>query len=370
MKHLKKIIICILILFSAFAFCFEAKQPEAKSDAAVLSDNAFNYITLSQAGQVLDKSKLKTIDNNTYVITNNAVTISFKPFDYNYKVTTNTNLDNFFEQKTTITIEQDAEGQYPATFNYAGVTYYYTVSATQQLNIYKGNPTSSQAVASTTNSHLLSYELDGTTRKIHAVVSYTSTESGYVDIEGNDSDTCLFEFTRGSDTYALHFQEPIINFYKLTEPVVMFNTNKLDDGGNPYPAEKSLAPDQVFDKLDITFLNNDYTEGNPLYFDINYNGFIYEFTLYSKIIEGENLLFVNYTNEYKNTSEKIEYNNNEFLASSTSQGDDGELIAVRKVQAKDGGNDNQFKLTFTRTGRYSIKFYDSTYKLNMKDANH
>lgn len=371
MKNLKKLIICILILFSAFAFCFEAKQPETESDAAVLSDNAFNYITLSQSGQVLDKSKLKTIDNNTYIITNNAVTISFKPFDYNYKITENTNLDNFFAQTTTISIEQDAEtGEYPATFNYEGVTYYYTVSASQQVNIYKGRPSTSQVVSSTINSHLLSYELDGTTRKIHAVVSYTSTEDGFEDTEGNPSSNCVFEFVRGSDTYALHFQEPIVNFYKLTEPVVMFNTNKTDDGGIPYPAEKSLAPDQVFDKLEVTFLNNDYTEGNPLYFDINFNGFIYEFTLYSKIIEGENLLFVDYTNEYNNASENINFNFSESLASSAAEDEAGNLIAVKKVKAKDGGNDNQFQLTFNRTGRYSIEIYDSTHKLKMTNANY
>ena len=44
-----------------------------------------------------------------------------------------------------------------------------------------------------------------------------------------------------------------------------------------------------FDKLQIEFLNNDYTEGNPLYFKIDYNGFIYEYKLYSKVIDGDNL---------------------------------------------------------------------------------
>lgn len=373
MKILKKIVICILISFSALAFCFDVKQPETTSDAAVLDESAFNYITLSQKGQVLDSTSLKTIDNNTYVITNNSVTISFKPFDHNYSITENTNLNNFFAPETpiTIAIEPDAEtGEYPTTFVYNERTYYYVISSTNQVNIYHGNPATSSAVASSTNSDLISYELDGTTRKIHAIISYTSTEDGYKDIAGNDSTSCVFEFRCNSNTYTLHFQEPIINFYKLTEPVVMFNTNKTDSNGDPFPAEKSLAPDQVFDRLELTFINNDYTEGNPLYFDINFNGFIYEYTLFSKVIDGENLLFVNYSNEYNNESENIVYNNSEYLASSVTKDDNDNIVAIKKVLAKNNSEDNQFSLIFNKTGRYSIEIYDSTHKLNMTNANH
>ena len=41
----------------------------------------------------------------------------------------------------------------------------------------------------------------------------------------------------------------------------MFNTFKLDDHDNPYPVEKSLAPNQIFDKLQIESINTVLNDG-------------------------------------------------------------------------------------------------------------
>lgn len=151
----------------------------------------------------------------------------------------------------------------------------------------------------------------------------------------------------------------------------MFDTHKTDDGGNPYPAEKSLAPEQVFSKLKISFVNNDYTEGNPLYFKINFNGFIYDFKLYSKEVEGDQLLFVNYIDEYSNSAQGISYKNSESLATIESySAATEEYVYSNKVKAKEGTDINEFSLVFENTGRYDIEFYDSTYIQGMSNANY
>ena len=59
MKKFKKLFIGVLSIISAFSFCLlsgsrNAEIDNAETNAAVLNNNAFNYISLSQAGQVID----------------------------------------------------------------------------------------------------------------------------------------------------------------------------------------------------------------------------------------------------------------------------------------------------------------------------
>ena len=79
-----------MILLTASLCGFNTNKIDECASAAELSDTAFNYITLSQSGQIIDKSKLKTVkegnDSYTYVVSNKPVTINFKPFNYNYKI--------------------------------------------------------------------------------------------------------------------------------------------------------------------------------------------------------------------------------------------------------------------------------------------
>ena len=291
-----------------------------------------------------------------------------------------TNLDNFHAYKKVVTLEKGADDKYPESFTIDGVTgvYYYAVT-NNNIYIYNSPITqTSQPIVSSagsphqTASDLISYELDGETHKITFILAYTSTGNGFVDDLDQPASSCEFNFRVASQDFFLNFQEPVINFFKLTEPVVMFNTFKLDDSDNPYPPEKSLAPNQIFDKLQIEFLNNDYTEGNPLFFKINFNGFVYEYKLYSKVIDGDNLLFVEYTDEYSSASENINYNNSESLATKITPLGGGDFVIEEqnKVYAKNASENNKFSIIFTKTGRYSIEFYDSTYNQQMPNANY
>lgn len=381
MKKFKKLFIGILSIISAFSFCLlsgskNAEFDTAKTNAETLNINAFNYISLSQAGQVIDDSKLTNINGKTYVITNNSVTINFKTMSYNYKIKDETILENFHAYKKVVTIEKGADDKYPETFRIDGIDfdYYYAVN-NDIFYVYNIPKTqTSIPIVNSADSELITYSLepDGTTYRIEFIFAYTSNSDGYIDEHSQPVNTCDFSFYVAGQNFFLSFQKPIINFFKLTEPVVMFNTFKLDDGNNPYPAEKSLAPNQIFDKLQIEFLNNDYTEGNPLFFKINFNGFVYEYKLYSKIIDGENLLFVEYTDEYSSISENINYNNSESLATVKTFIGDGNFIIEdqNKVYAKQASQDNKFSIIFTETGRYSIEIYDSTYNLKMPNANY
>ncbi len=385
MKKFKKLFIGVLSIISALSFCLlsgskNADFDDAKTNAAVFNNNAFNYISLSQPGeagelgQVIDSSKFTTIDNNTYIITNNSVTISFRTLEFNYTLNPGTILDNFYPYIKTVTLQKDADDKYPETFKIDGIAdeYYYAVN-NGEVYIYTSQITqTSVPIVSSVYSDLVSYEADGDNHKFHFILAYTSTGNGYVDNNSDPAISCDFNFRVASQDFFLSFQKPVINFFKLTEPVVMFNTFKLDDDDNPYPAEKSLAPNQIFDKLQIEFLNNDYTEGNPLYFKIDYNGFIYEYKLYSKMVESDNLLFVEYTDEYTSASENIDYNNSKSLATKFTPLGGGEFVVeeANKIYAKNGNLHNTFSLIFTDTGRYSIEIYDSTYVLGMTNANY
>lgn len=379
MKKFKKLFIGVLSIISALSFCLlsgsnNAEIDTAETNAAVLNNNAFNYISLSQAGQVINNSKFTTIDNKTYIITNNSVTINFKTFQFNYTFNPETILDNFHAYKKTVILEKDADDKYPESFTIDGSTdvYYYAVT-NNNVYIYTSPITqTSSPIVSSFSSDLISYEADGDNHKFTFILAYTTNGDGYVDEHGQPTTSCGFSFRVASQDFFLSFQRPVVNFFKLTEPIVMFNTFKLDDSDNPYPAEKSLAPNQIFDKLQIEFLNNDYTEGNPLYFKIDYNGFIYEYKLYSKVIGSDNLLFVEYTDEYSSASENINYNNSESLATVKTPLGGGEFVIEEqnKVFAKNGPDFNKFSLIFTETGRYSIEIYDSTYNLKMPNANY
>ena len=385
MKKFKKLFIGVLSIISALSFCLlsgsrNAEIDNAETNAAVLNNNAFNYISLSQPGekgqpgQVIDDSKFTTIDNKTYIITNNSVTINFKTLQFNYTLNIGTVLDNFHPYPKVVTLEKGADDKYPESFTIDGVdgVYYYAVT-NGNVYIYNSPITQTSApIVSSASSDLISYELDGETHKITFIFAYTTNGDGYVDDSNQPAKSCEFNFRVASQDFFLSFQKPVINFFKLTEPVVMFNTFKLDDDDNPYPVEKSLAPNQIFDKLQIEFLNNDYTEGNPLFFKINFNGFVYEYKLYSKVIDGDNLLFVEYTDEYSSASENIDYNNSESLATVITPLGGGEFTIEEqnKVYAKNASDDNKFSIIFTKTGRYSIEIYDSTYNLKMPNANY
>lgn len=367
MRKFKKI---FLFGIFALALCFtgllssnnNTTYNTQQTHAADAENPLFNYVTLSKNNQVLDTSNLKVIDNSTYVVGNGTTTITMQPFKYNYFIA---DTSNFIPTTKNIEIVKDENG-YSNHFKLNEddtVEYYYNVAElTGELKIYTHAPSvTSVPIVSTSKTNVLSYYEDVANEKfiITYVVSYTLSASA--------PDGTIFTFNTSSSssalkTFSIGFLKPVVKFANSQEPIVKFTCNGVDAGPNEY-IDTTIAREHTYNSVNIEFLNNSYSEKNPLYFDINYNGFIYTFELFSKEYNTENLLFVNYKDE---TTPR----NNLYLA--TALDPDADYLVPdedQKIAAKIGTDDNLFSLLFNRTGRYQIDIYDSTYLTGMQSAN-
>ena len=91
MKFIKKLLLLnIFVLLSVFFI----KPAPAQTADAVIDSTAFSYVTISKYGQKLSLDNFKTVDNTSYIITNDNLTISIKPLDYEYNI----NLDEYSDE--------------------------------------------------------------------------------------------------------------------------------------------------------------------------------------------------------------------------------------------------------------------------------
>lgn len=368
MKHFRKICLtCLSILLLAIIvnFVLPAKNNNKKSNAEILDNSVFEFISISKQGQKLTNENFKTIDDTTYIVSNGALTINVSPLNYNYFFDSPIDTNIFYVEKQNVTLNYDTEiSNFPQSFTFSGTTYYYRIETTTgMLRIYKDDPAATPTaspIVTSAQSSLIEYvdDLEAQTRTLTFTMSIT--------LKASASDTSLtFSMRSGSTrTYTLNFLRPVINFANAENPVVEFHCNGLDAGDSEY-VDNTIRREQSYKNVKINFLNNNYTEGNPLYFDINYNGFIYNFELFSKTIDGEELLFVNYIDTENNE-------NNEYLATALIADSSGELVVdtYNRIYKMNGSNFNIFSLVFDKTGRYEIDFYDSTYKCGLSNPNY
>ncbi len=367
MKHFRKICLyCLSIMLLAIIvnFVLPAQNTIQKSNAEVLDKSIFEFISISKQGQNLTNDNFKTIDNTTYIVSNGALTINVSPLKYNYFFDNPIDTNTFYVEKQYITLNYDSENSnFPQTFTISGTTYYYRIETTTgALRIYKEDPASSPTISpivTSLQSSLIEY-VDNE-ESLTRTLSFTSS----LTLKASSSDTSLTFSIKSSSTrtYTLNFLRPIINFANAENPVVEFHCNGLDAGDTEY-VDNTIRREQSYKNVKINFLNNNYTEGNPLYFDINYNGFIYNFELFSKTIDGEDLLFVNYVDNENNE-------NNEYLATALIADGSGELVVdtYNRIYKMNNSSFNIFSLVFDKTGRYEIDFYDSTYKCGLTSPN-
>lgn len=370
MKYIKKLCYVCLFVFMLTFFAnivFPAKNNIKSSFAETLNNSVFQYISISKDGQKLSSENFKTIDNETYIISNGSISVNLNPLAYNYDFSDGINQSFYFLDTKTTTItatenETTQEYEYPQSFEFKNVTYYYRVDQSNNvLRIYKENPSEKPTVTPIVNS------------KDSTVISFSDNEETHertfyftlsITLKPSASDNSLSFALRSSSVrhYTLNFMRPIVKFANAENPIVEFNCSGLDAG--TFDQDNTITPELSYTNVKINFLNNNYTEGNPLYFDINYNGFVYNFELYSKLIDGTELLFVNYKD-----SENAD--NNEYLA--TAMISDGTNLVVdsfNKILKMNGENFNIFSLVFDKTGRYEISFYDSTYVYGLSEPNY
>lgn len=359
MKSLKKLLLFCFLFAVIFAGLNLQNFSQASAvDNPPLETDIFDYVTITQSGQILNNSNVK-ISEDEHEITiyaNESATITFNPFERNYTISSLSDTMNFVDRQNTIIIEKTDPDTYPDTFEYKGYTYYFRISTQNVLSVYKNNPAvaGTTTTMSTANSDLVSFVEDDSKITITYTESYTLLSSA------SDS---RFIFTVGnlSTIRQINFIRPIINFSNSANTVVEFNTFEQMDGGEYYPPTSTIQSEQIFNKIQINFINNNYTENNPLYFDINYNGFTYSLMLYSKEYNSTNYLYVNYFDENNNE-------NNYYVATPLILDENNELVPDTRYGID--ASRNLFSFIFENTGRYSFEVYDSTYIYGMKNSNY
>lgn len=370
MKFLKKVL--MLSLFAFASLCFINMSAFGKSaDAAPIEETVFQYVSISRNDLPLTTEHFKTVETTSYAISNDSLTINFKPFTYEYSVDLAIYENNFKELKTPIEIEKDDSGEFVESFEIYNaetqeyVTYYYRIiPTTGVLNIYDISPTENPyalPLVASSRTSLFNYTDTPESRTITYTYAY-NWKSGAPD--------SAFTFTvrtsnTSTRTYTFNLLRPKVEFANdNTAKLLKFTCAGLDAGESGFVNE-TLRRELAYNNVQLDFLNNNYTAINPLYFKINYNGFTYDFELYSEEYDSEQLLFVNYIDTEKES-------NNKYLATGMFL-DSSETLVVdtnNKVFAMNGSDFNYFSMFFTKTGRYGIEVYDSTYLLGLNEPNY
>lgn len=366
MKILKKVIyvFCFMLLVPLITFALPSHTAKAAEEDEL---DIFKYVTISQQGQTIKTKHIKTIGDNAYVIANSAVTIRLNTLSHNYYFENVLDDTHYYTLTYEKTFTKQANGSYESSFEYIdGKTYYYKIpELTQTLNIYDIDPTGSVSISPIVTSlqnSLISFtdiDSDGDTitdtRKLTIIY-------GYVYKNNLESDTFEFSIRTnwGANNYSLIFNKPVVKFANAENPIVKFICSGLDAGATEY-VDTTIRREQTYLNVQVDFLNNTYTETNPLYFDINSDGFVYTFELYSKEYNSQEYLFVNYYDVEKE-------GNNQYLATKLTSDGLGGFVLDSDVSARIK-IDELFSLVFNQTGRYEIKIYDSTYIYGLNNPN-
>ncbi len=355
MKKIKCLMFMTLCLMLGLGLFLETKPKSIDTIKAEGLTYAFqNAVSFSVPGTnevsgmaLNDDSNFNLSDGIYHITLNGEITANFKPFLMNYASIEVDNIDNYYVYDRQIIIEKDEEtGTYADNFEFDGETYYFTLTETgaTYMSIFNTRPASTSAIpiVTTAKSSILSLETTDSEIIINVTMSYTlkTTATSENNAFQMKVSTYASYSTVAPTDYNFEFLRPNIKFADKAEEFVEFT-----DGGTY--SEPWLKNDMTFSKLNLTFLNSkyNYNENSPLYFNINYNGFVYEFKLYTT----NGNLYVEYTDESNES-------NNLPLATST---------ALNTIS-----NDNNFTITFNYRGRYVIEFYDDTYLLDMNIANY
>ncbi len=364
MKYLKKILIVFTFLLVS-TIAYSNIKPQSSASAVQLNESVFNYVSISTHEQQLKMENFKTVDNTTYIIANDSITINLKPLQYMYTIPNISLSACFIPTYNQITIEYDEElEKYPNFFTYNNTTYYYSFSYnniydTNILSIYSSSPEENSLLSPIVTSRVdgiqtLKIEQDDTLniRTITILQSYTLNPT----IAGLE-ETFTFSVA-SSQTFTLNFLKPVVKFANAENPILRFNCEGLDAGEGFSDTTIPSLQTRTYNQVSIDFLNNDYSQYNQLFFKINRDGFVYDFEFFTKEYNGQTLLFVNYIDPTR--SQTIEY-----LA--TELKDD---MAINSIPAYINNAMSTFSLEFKETGRYEIEIYDSTYLYGLKNANY
>lgn len=365
MRNFKKLSLICMTIVLAFSFLISPFPKKAQNKTTTAADNeiqlidnnVLKYVTISTADKVLAAENFKSVDTNndnkldtSYIIANKTITIEFKPLEYSYLIEAE-NDDYFYETSYEIPLEKEAdEPTFPNTFTYKDQEYSYSISASADRTVTVKNTKTNTSI---TASELIKITDDENTRTITIITSYTLKA---------DAPNTKFKFaanvsnaTLSTTKYVLNFERPIVDFKTKNIAYFVAYFDELEISDNVFKNNK-LQDELSYENVKMQITNNNYTENNPLYFEINHNGFIYTFKLYNKEIgdPAKKLLFVEYYDEQRS-------DNNTSLA--TKLDEEGNVSGEPVEAFNSDGSSNMFSIDFNKTGRYEISIYDSTYLL-------
>ncbi len=337
MKLLKKSFLVSLIFFITLGLfaCISWRADSPVASAASAEADYAKYLKITSATPLLGQNITKTSNGNYSIISNNTVSIIPNLFEYRFDLS-ETNFANFtVSTSDPITLAEDA-GELEITYDGTTSTYYYTISQ-NQLFIYSSylRPSSSLKVGNISNNFNFGISYNNLTRQMTYItaISYDfslNVESLYLDI-----------FAAGSShIFNFEFVKPITKFASQEEPVLKFTCFGIGAGDAAGGYSPTWLPsERIYQTVSVKFFKN-YTETNPLFFNINLNGFTYYYTIFTK----DGNVVMQYSDE-ENSKENIYpiYQ--------------GSLYDI-----------NTFDIEFNQIGRYEIEVYDRTYDPNLTMA--
>ena len=351
--------------------------------------NPLNYISLVSEGQVLTEDNITNLGNNAYsIMINGPTTINLNPFDSLYK--NEFEFDETYFTLNTVEVMVEYGDKSVIDFEYKGKTIYVYPEREGSGQLRNYYTFSYDAEDTTSEKPIPPKKLNATTLNTSAIIceeikdpdrenyvsylKFTIKDSVTVHV-ASITDLADIKYTaivafsgkgQESRNFTLKFFRPVIKFANAETPFLKFESfkdyNAETKNYDFYEVDSLLQSEETFNKVRLTFLNDEYeySKENPLYFRINFNGFSYNFTFYSEIINDENCLIVQYTDEISNTTKQLA---TECATRETQTGPITEF--VEKVPSN-----SQFTMNFTYRGRYEIEFYDNTYIQNFANPNY
>lgn len=419
------LVLCLAVASFYSPFASKAQVSYAAQDSTT-TYNPLNYFSIFSNGEQLNSNNLTPIDGQNFsLMVNGSATVVLNPFTTRYGTMGEVNPtpeapeestedapdvsvepdeptdlpDNFKKRVTYITAQKPLPPETRIPFEYRGKAMYAEKrqrQSTQNLNVTETYYTFTAADQSDTSISMSTSDTDAINFTEWTEADESGDEYDYVRFEITDSYSLKFDndfeeaklnidvrisgrggvFT--TVTLGLVFTKPVVRFADAEQHIVKFEThNNFNTETNTYDFNDScelLQSEQTFNEVKVTFLNDGYryTETNPLYFRINFNGFAYVFKLYSEVIDArsadgrENLgpkdyLIIRYTDEVAGTETQLA------TAYHTAMDRTGtEYIAMDKAVM----SNEVISLTFNYRGRYQIEFYDNTYLQNIAHPNY
>ena len=350
MIKIKKLLFAFCLCFAlclASTALFSASTNSARAETITNSHQLTesiltNYVTISSFGKILTIDNFKTIEGSSYIYSKENISVNINnPFSNSFYSFTLSDTDCFYLYYTEIELSYQNEGaQIPATATINGTTYefeYVINLSSNQVTIILNN---TNIIVNGSSSDFLKFDYEN--HKLLCLTSITWKA------ESNDSSMSFTVMTYGK--YGQEYNEYIICFCKPIsildgDDFIKYNCFGFDAGDSESGYTYSILPtEKIYNKVEVEFFKN-YTITNPLYFDVDYNGFVFNFVLYTE----NSKLVVNYLTNYNNTKQDADIEN----IATEYEDIDGILSTT-----------NTYKLVFQKLGRYEITFYDSSYLLS------